>query len=332
MRKIVVLMSVMICLMAAGNSDACTGIALTAADGSRVVARTMDRADTAMQPGYVVAPRRHLHQSLTPTGKNGLKYKSLYGYVGIFDENQEFVYEGVNEAGLSAGLFFFPQYGEYAPYNSENNAATLCDMQFVSWVLSQFSSIDQVVDTLPSIDVVSLGTDAPCLHWRISEPCGRIVILEFIAGEPHFYEDPTGVLTNGPGFQWQRANLYDTSSFVPGDSASQSRFVRATYMQAGSPEMRTGPDAIQQAFHILNNFDVPVGIQYAISETADVLPSATQIISATDQTALKLYYRTVWNSTIRCIELMNIDFAKVRYQSHPLDRVMQPVVEIVKVK
>jgi choloylglycine hydrolase len=188
------------------------------------------------------------------------------------------------------------------------------------------------VDTLPSIDVVSLGTDAPCLHWRISEPCGRIVILEFIAGEPHFYEDSTGVLTNGPGFQWQRANLYDTSSFVPGDSASQSRFVRATYMQAGSPEMRTGPDAIQQAFHILNNFDVPVGIQYAISETAEVLPSATQIISATDQTSLKPYYRTVWNSTIRCIELMNIDFAKVRYQSHPLDRVMQPVVEIVKVK
>lgn len=332
MRKIAVSMSVMICMLAAGNSDACTGIALTAADGSRVVARTVDRADATMQPGYVVAPRRHLHQSLTPTGENGLKYRSLYGYVGIYDENEAFVYEGINEAGLSAGLFLFPQYGEYAPYNPENNAATLCDMQFVSWVLSQFSSIDQVVDTLPSVDVVSLGADAPGLHWRISEPGGRMVILEFIAGEPHFYEDSTGVLTNGPGFQWQRANLYDTSSIIPGDSASQSRFVRATYLQAGSPSMKTGPDAVQQAFHILNNFDLPAGIQYTISETEEVLPSATQITSATDQTALKLYYRTVWNSAIRCIELMNIDFSKVRYQSHPLDQVRQPVVEIVKVK
>ena len=53
MRKIGVLMSVMLCLLAAGNSGACTGIALIAADGSRVVARTVDRADATM-PVYTM--------------------------------------------------------------------------------------------------------------------------------------------------------------------------------------------------------------------------------------------------------------------------------------
>ena len=127
----------------ATDADACTGISLTAADGSQVVARTVEWAATPMQCGYVVAPRGHMHQSYTPTGANGLKYKSAFGYVGIYTEYEPFVVEGVNEAGLSAGLFFFPQYGEYAPYDQAQNDKTLCDMQFVSWVLSQFASIDQ---------------------------------------------------------------------------------------------------------------------------------------------------------------------------------------------
>ena len=87
----------------AAEADACTGISLTAQDGSRVVARTVEWADAAMQNGYVVSPRGHLHQSYTPTGENGLKYKSIYGYVGIYTEYEPFVVEGINEAGLSAG-------------------------------------------------------------------------------------------------------------------------------------------------------------------------------------------------------------------------------------
>ena len=134
--------------LTAVDAGACTGIALTARDGSRVVARTVEWAATPMECGYVVAPRGHEHQSYTPDGLNGLKYKGVYGYVGIYTEYEPFVVEGVNETGLSAGLFFFPNYGDYAPYNKNAAGKTLCDMQFVSWVLSQFSSIDQVKEGL----------------------------------------------------------------------------------------------------------------------------------------------------------------------------------------
>ena len=341
------------------DSKACTGISLTAADGSRVVARTVEWAATPMQCGYVVAPRGHAHQSYTPTGDNGLKYNAVYGYVGIYTEYEPFVVEGINEAGLSAGLFFFPQYGEYAPYVEANNAKTLCDMQFVSWVLSQFSSIDQVKDAIKKIDLVTLNHKIGAVHWRIAQPDGRMVVLEVVAGVPHFYENILGVLTNAPGFPWHMTNLNNYVNLepgsapdneikpgitlqplghgsgmlgLPGDFTAPSRFVRATFFQTTSPVWATGFETVVQAFHILNNFDIPVGSQHAKADIPKNLPSATQFTAVTDQTAMKFYYRTAWNSNIRCIDVMGIDFHKVKYQSHPLDQVQQQPVEMVKIR
>ena len=360
MKRIIAIFAVVLAgAIYSSDADACTGISLTAQDGSRVVARTVEWAATPMQCGYVVAPRGHVHQSYTPTGENGLKYKSVYGYVGIYTEYEPFVVEGVNEAGLSAGLFFFPQYGEYAPYDSANNAKTLCDMQFVSWVLSGFSSIDQVKAALNEIDLVTLNNKIGAVHWRIAEPNGRMVVLEIVAGVPHFYENTLGVLTNAPGFNWHMTNLNNYVNLqpgsapnntiakgitlsglghgsgmlgLPGDFTSPSRFVRATFFQTTAPVWATGFETVVQAFHILNNFDVPIGSQHTQADMPKGLPSATQFTAATDQTAMKLYYRTAWNSNIRCIDLMSIDFAKVKYQSHPLDPVQQQPVEMVKVK
>lgn len=342
----------------AADADACTGISLTAQDGSQVVARTVEWAATPMQCGYVVAPRGHQHQSYTPTGENGLKYRGVYGYVGIYTEYEPFVVEGVNESGLAAGLFFFPQYGEYAPYDPAHNDKTLCDMQFVSWVLSQFSTIDEVKSALNEIDLVTLNHKIGAVHWRIAQPDGRMVVLEVVAGVPHFYENTLGVLTNAPGFPWHMTNLNNYINLepgsapdntlkpgiilkplghgsgmlgLPGDFTAPSRFVRATFYQTTAPVWDTGFETVVQAFHILNNFDIPIGSQHAKADIPKGLPSATQFTAATDQTAMKFYYRTAWNSNIRCIDLNDIDFRSIRYQSHPLDKVQEQPVEMVRV-
>lgn len=360
MKKIVIFLAVAVLSgFAAADADACTGISLSALDGSQVVARTVEWAATPMQCGYVVAPRGHEHRSFTPTGDNGMKYKGVYGYVGIYTEYEPFVVEGVNEAGLSAGLFFFPQYGEYAVYNPDHNDKTICDMQFVSWVLSQFSTIDQLKEGLSKVDLVTLDHKIGAVHWRITEPGGRMVVLEVVGGVPHFYENKLGVITNAPGFQWHMTNLNNYVNLyagsapnneikpgivlqplghgsgmlgLPGDFTSPSRFVRATFFQTTAPDWATGFDTVVQAFHILNNFDIPIGSQHAKADIPKGLPSATQFTAATDLMSMKFYYRTAWNSNIRCIDLMSIDFHKVKYQSHPLDNVQQQPVEMVKIK
>ena len=360
MKRLITLASAAFLMMLASpDSDACTGISLRALDGSRVVARTVEWAATPMQCGYAVVPRGHVQQSYTPSGSNGLKYKSVYGYVGIYTEYEPFVVEGVNEAGLSAGLFFFPGYGQYKAYNSARNDVTLCDMQFVSWVLSQFSTIDQMKDALDDLDLVTLDHRIGAVHWRITEPNGRMVVLEVVNGVPQFYENKLGVITNAPGFQWHMTNLNNYINLqpgsaanntiapgvtlqplghgsgmlgLPGDFTSPSRFVRATFFQTTAPAWDNGFDTVVQAFHILNNFDIPIGSQHVKADIPKGLPSATQFTAATDLKAMKLYYRTAWNSNIRCIDLMDIDFKKVKFQSHPLDDVQQQPVTMVRVK
>ena len=130
---------------------ACTGIALTAADGSYVQSRTIEWARGVLQSEYVVIPRGQRLRSFTPSGADGMVFTSKYGVVGLAVVQKEFIAEGINEAGLSAGLFFFPQYGGYEQYDPAQSDRTLADLQLVAWILTQFSTIDQVKAAIASV-------------------------------------------------------------------------------------------------------------------------------------------------------------------------------------
>ena len=47
---------------------------------------------------------------------------------------------------------------------------------------------------------------------------------------------------------------------------------------------------------------------------------------------MKFYYRTAWNASVRCIDLASVDFARVRFQTSPLDKVREQPVEMIKVR
>ena len=81
---------------------ACTGISFFAKDGGYVQARTIEWGDSFLPSEYVIIPRNLNQTSYTPTGINGLKFKSKYGVVGLAIIQKEFIAEGLNEAGLSA--------------------------------------------------------------------------------------------------------------------------------------------------------------------------------------------------------------------------------------
>lgn len=268
-------------LLTVPDSVACTGVALVSRDGSRVVARTMDLDDPSVKFGYVVAPRGQYFRSYTPGGEGGLRYSAVYGFVGIYAGEEPFVVEGINEAGLSAGMFFLSDDVNHVPYNPAHNQKAVCDRQVVSWILSQFASIDQVHDALEQVDIVTLYDGNGSVCWRITEPGGKMTILEITGGVPRFQEKVLSVP-------------------LPQDDAPL-----------------TGEDAVYRTFRLLNAYDIP---------------DMTRFASATDQTAMKLYYRTAQNSNIRCLDLMDIDFRKVRYQSRPLDVVQSQPVEMLKVK
>lgn len=87
-------------------SQACTGITLRDPSGCPILARTIEWGGSDLNSCYVVVPRGYTQRSYVPGGvKGGLEFKARYGYVGFSVEQEDFVAEGLNEVGLSAGLF-----------------------------------------------------------------------------------------------------------------------------------------------------------------------------------------------------------------------------------
>lgn len=353
----------MILLVMAGSlgmyrASACTGITLKAKDGSYVMARTIEWGGSDLNSLYVVVPRGYAQQSYTPEGVDGMKFTARYGYVGLAVEQKEFVAEGLNEEGLSAGLFYFPRYGKYETFDKTRKEEAIADLQLVSYVLGTCKNVDEVKLALEKVHVVAIDPRAETVHWRFSDPSGRQLVLEIVDGVLKYYENALGVLTNSPGFDWQLTNLNNyvnlfpgsapaqklgdvsLQSFgagsgflgIPGDVTPPSRFVRAAFYQATAPQQATGKSTVLQCFQILNNFDIPIGIEHAAGQPMADIPSATQWTSATDVTNKQIYYRTMYNSAIRNIDLNRIDFTRVKYKAIPLDEGKEQPVISVKVK
>ena len=344
------LLAIITLFLTALQGFACTGITLKSKDGSTVVARTIEWGGSDLNSRYAIVPRGYTQQSYIPGGvKGGMTFTAKYGYVGLSVEQEEFVAEGLNEEGLSAGLFYFPGYGQYEDYEEGLKASSIADLQLVSWLLGSFRTVDEVIDGLKDVHVIAIDPRASTAHWRVADPSGRQIVIEIVGKKVNVYDNTLGVLTNSPGFDWQMTNLNNyvnlypgtakqkklgseqLASFgagsgflgLPGDVTPPSRFVRAAWYQATAPVPATTDKAVRQCFQILNNFDIPIGIETAEGETAVDIPSATQWTSATDMSGRKIYYRTMYNSAIRMLDLNGINFGKAKYKSIPLDTVKE---------
>jgi len=326
------------------SADSCTGITLQSADGANIVARSVEWAGGESPSDYLVVPRGYVEQSALPDGASGgMKFETFYGYVGLASE--DYVIEGLNEVGLSAGLFYFPKFGSYPKYDPAKKNITLSDTQFVAWILGNFQTVDDVIAALPTIRITATDPRAETLHWRVADKYGRQIVIEYINGIPMVYENNLGVLTNSPGYPWHITNLnnyinlhsgsVESHEFgdislsplghgsgmlgLPGDMTPPSRFIRAAFFKNSAPMLETADKTVEQAFHIMLALTIPIGVQYSDSKSVPNIPSATQWTSVTDMTNNRLYYTTMYNPTIRKFDLNNINFANVKYQKHPLD-------------
>ncbi len=344
MKKSMFLMVTLLLLF--GSAEACTGITLHSADGSIVLARTIEWGGSYLSSQYVVVPRGFEQQSFVTRGnKEGIKFTARYGYVGIAVESADFVVEGINEEGLYAGLFYFPKYGSYEMYDPENKSTSLSDLQLVSYVLANFKTVNEIKNGLRYVNIIATDMRASTAHWRFADASGHQIVLEIVDGKLNFYENKLGVLTNSPGFEWQLTNLNNyvnllpgsacdkplgavkLSAFgsgsgmigLPGDVTPPSRFVRAAFYQATAPQQPNARRTVLQAFQILNNFDIPLGVEFQRDEIPVDMPSATQWTSATDVKNRQFYFTTMYDKTIRMIDLNKINFEKTKYQAVPID-------------
>lgn len=336
MKKLFCLLAIHLIVASGMHLMACTGISLTTVAGDLIQARTIEWGESNLNSTLIVSPPQFSYTSILPDSSKGLSWTSRYGFVGISVSLEKFIGEGVNEMGLSAGIFYFKGYGSLAAYSAEEKSSTLVDMDFVRWILGSFSTVDELLANLSSIKLVPVfigpnGEPSPTGHWRVADKTGKNVVIEIIDhGEVHIY-DNIGVLTNSPGYDWHLTNLgnylniqpgtihvrdfgtYQATALgagtaalgLPGDITPPSRFVRAAFYLFSAPTYRDPSDAVQEAFHILDNFDIPVGSEFTKDQRAHIpsIPSATQWTSASDLTNLRFYYKTMYDSSVKYVDI-----------------------------
>ena len=203
-------------LFFASAADACTGIRLTAADGTVVHARTLEFA-IDLQSDVLVSPRGFERVGMTPDGQDGLKWKAKYASVGANGVGLPILIDGVNEAGLAAGLFYFPTAAGYPSYTPADAAKTIAPWQLGSWLLDNFASVDEVKANIGSIlvaeTVLKQWGFSPPVNAVVRDATGKSLVIEYVGGKLNLYDDALGVITNSPAFDWHMTNLRNYVNF-----------------------------------------------------------------------------------------------------------------------
>ena len=195
---------------------ACTGIRLTAADGTVVDARTLEFA-IDIHSEVLMVPRGYARTGSTPDGKEGLKWTAKYASIGLNGVGLPILFDGLNEKGLAAGLFYFPTSAGFMPYTAADAPRTIAQWEVGSWILENFASVDEVKANIDDIVVPAVVFGewgfAPETHYVVHDASGKSIVIEYVSGKLNVYDNPLGVITNSPGFDWQMTNLRNYVNF-----------------------------------------------------------------------------------------------------------------------
>ena len=327
-----------ICSLLGNEAHACTGIRLIAEDGTVVHARTMEFA-IDIHSDVIMVPRGYARVGTTPDGKEGLKWKAKYASIGANGVGLPVLFDGLNEKGLAAGTFYFPTSAGYMPYTAADAGKTIAQWEVGSWILENFASVEEVKANIGNIVVPAVVFGgwgfAPEAHYIVHDASGKSIVIEYVGGKLNVHDNPLGVITNSPTFDWHMTNLRNYLNFsmtnappvqlgsvkllptgqgsgmlgLPGDFTPPSRFVRAVAFSQSVFKPKTGDDAILEAFHVLNQFDIPKGAarEHEKDEHGNVLADYTIWTSASDLKAKRFYFRTYDNSQIRMVDLMKMN-------------------------
>jgi choloylglycine hydrolase len=342
-------------------SFACTGISLKAGDGAAIRGRTLEFG-FPMQSKVLVVPAGQELSGTLPDGGKGLVYKSRYAFVGANALGLPAILDGINDQGLSVGLFYFPGYAKYAEVTDENKSRAIAPQEFGVWALANFATVDEVREAVKNIVVVP--TPAPGLgspqgavagaHFFLQDKSGKSLVVEPVDGTLKLHDAPLGEMTNAPTYDWHMTNLSNYINLsvkdidrakvggvtvpafgsgsgllgLPGDFTPPSRFVRAVvYSQSAVPN-RTADEAVLAAFHILNQFDIPKGsvMNSAVGEpTAEI----TEWTSVADLKNLRWYFRTATDQSVRMVDLKQaIDAAKGEIATIEMEGTQQPIADV----
>ena len=239
-------------------------------------------------------------------------------------------YEATNEKGLSMAGLNFPGNADYKPLAAgKENVATF---ELIPWLLGQCATVAEAKVHLAEINLANTPFSemfpVSPLHWILADR-NEAITIESVKSGLQIYENPVGILTNNPPFDYQMTNLSNYLHLsteqpenhfapelglapysrgmgmlgMPGDLSSASRFVRAAFTKLHSISGDTESESISQFFHILG----AVAQQRGCVHMGDGKYEITIYTSCCNTDRGIYYYTTYDNHQISAVDMHKTD-------------------------
>jgi len=338
-------------------SSACTGMRIMAKDGSVVWTRSMEfGADIGS--ALMVSPRGLKWTSPAPKG-NGLQWTAKYGFVGPNGLGLNVPLEGLNEKGLYAGAYWMTtgetKFPDVKPADYPN---TVAQTDVVAWLLTNFTTIDEVKAALPKIKIAGLEIEAThavaLCHWSVMDATGKAAVIESINGKVTITDNPVGVFTNAPAFDWHLTNLrqyinlnpanVDSAQLgnakvlplgegtgllgLPGDFTPPSRFVRAAVFANSVLQAENADEAVSLGMNLIAGFAITRGIARGVGGDGKPEYDYTQWTTVYDLTRKAVYVRTYENQNYKVVHFDKLPLGGKKNLTITLDRTYGPYEDI----
>lgn len=309
----------------------CTGLKVTCQDGSVVAGRTAEFG-LELDLGILFVPVG-VEMTSALGSDTGMSWTTTHASVGIQAFTNPSIVDGFNDAGLTVAGFYFSGFADYTALADADPQRSMNPIDFSGWALGTCASTAELREAVTSITVADIAVDgwgpvAPPFHWIAYDPDGTAIVIEPLDGGLVVTDNPIGAMANAPDFDFQMKNLANyinlrpvnvstSDAFgatvaassqgtgalgLPGDGTSASRFVRAAFFSTNHQSPAAASDGIHEVFHLLNQFDIPIGSVQAMSDGTTV-SEWTLATCARDPRAGDYYWRTYGDQSIRKVSL-----------------------------
>ncbi len=313
----------------------CTAITYKTKD--HYFGRTLDY-EVSYGQKVVITPRKYPFV-FRKMGRLEMHY-AMIGMAVVVD-GYPLYYDATNEKGLSMAGLNFPGNADYKP--ESENVDNIAPFELIPWILGQCGTIAEVREKLSHLNLVNIhfSEQFPLspLHWLISDQEESITV-ESVKDGLKVYDNPIGVLTNNPPFDYQMMNLNNYMGLstdepvnrfskklnmsiysrgmgalgLPGDLSSVSRFVRAAFTKLNSVSGDSESESISQFFHILGSVEQQRGCVRMDGNLYE-----TTIYTSCCNTDKGIYYYTTYdNSQITGVDMCQEDLDGTEVVSYPL--------------
>lgn len=289
--------------------------------------RNMD-LDCSFGERIVITPRDYVfdYRKVAPMPRH-------YAMIGMaaVSENYPLYADAMNEKGLCMAGLNFPG-NAYYPDQMNAEKYNVSPFELIPWVLGQCASIAEAKALMDETHLISVpfsgNLSLTPLHWHIADKSGSVV-LESTASGLGIYDNPVGVLTNNPPFDFHLANLSHYANLsnqtpqdevflrmgskmpgmglgahgLPGDYSSASRFIKAAWLNCFA-EIENETEAIAQMLHMLSAVSPIKGAVL----TADGESHYTTYTACMDAHNGAYYYKTYFDTQLRAVKLSEYPF------------------------